>query len=265
VLEVIRRLGSVQFDPIAVAGRNHDLMLHARVAGYEPAWCDELYERREIFETTNKALSLIPASEVPWYRFGIGRKGTEFHAAILAGNAAVTQRVLRRIRAEGALPALDFEPEHGAPTDWFGVPENVVRAVLEAATVTGEIGLARRAGRRPGAAGAGTCSRSASVTGWSAGSSRGSTGTGPAWRCSAPGGKTASRRSGPTASPTRCGLPCGPTCASPARAGWSGRRTCTASSGSSPCLSQAPARGQYGDGWLRITLRLAILPSRTMK
>jgi len=37
VLEVIRKLGSIQFDPIAVAGRNHDLMLHARVAGYEPA------------------------------------------------------------------------------------------------------------------------------------------------------------------------------------------------------------------------------------
>jgi uncharacterized protein YcaQ len=38
VLAVIRKLGSIQFDPIAVAGRNHDLMLHARVAGYEPAW-----------------------------------------------------------------------------------------------------------------------------------------------------------------------------------------------------------------------------------
>ena len=36
VLEVIRKLGSIQFDPIAVAGRNHDLMLHARVASYEP-------------------------------------------------------------------------------------------------------------------------------------------------------------------------------------------------------------------------------------
>ena len=61
VLEVIRKLGSIQFDPIAVAGRNHDLMLHARVADYEPAWCDALYERRKIFETTNKALSFIPA------------------------------------------------------------------------------------------------------------------------------------------------------------------------------------------------------------
>ena len=148
MLEVFRKLGSIQFDPIAVAGRNHDLVLHARVAGYEPAWCDLLYERREIFETTNKALSLVPASEVPWFRLGYGRKGPRFHAAILAENAVVADRVLARIRAEGALSALDFESEHGAPKDWFGMPENVVRAVLEAYTVTGVIGLARREGNR---------------------------------------------------------------------------------------------------------------------
>ena len=146
VIEVIRKLGSIQFDPIAVAGRNHDLMLHARVAGYEPAWCDLLYERREIFETTNKALSLVPASELPWFRVGFGRKGPRFHARILAENAVVAERVLGRIRAEGALSALDFEPEHGAPKDWFGMPENVVRAVLEAYTVAGVVGLARREG-----------------------------------------------------------------------------------------------------------------------
>ncbi len=38
MLTVFRKFGSIQFDPIAVAGRNHDLVLHARVAGYEPAW-----------------------------------------------------------------------------------------------------------------------------------------------------------------------------------------------------------------------------------
>jgi uncharacterized protein len=146
VLEVLRKLGSIQVDPIAVAGRSHDLVLHARVAGYEPAWCDVLYERREIFEVTNKALSLVPTSEFPWFRLGVGRKGPRFHAAVLAENAAVAERVLGRIRAEGALSALDFEAEHGAPKDWFGMPENVVRAVLEAYTVTGVLGLARRDG-----------------------------------------------------------------------------------------------------------------------
>jgi hypothetical protein len=148
VLEVFGRLGSIQFDPIAAAGRNHDLVLHARVAGYEPAWCDLLYERREIFETTNKALSLIPTSEVPWFRQGFGRKGPRFHARILAENGEVARRVLERIREEGPLSTLDFEPEHGAPKDWFGMPENVVRAVLEAYTVSGEIGLAHRDGNR---------------------------------------------------------------------------------------------------------------------
>jgi hypothetical protein len=146
VLEVIGKLGSIQFDPIAVAGRNHDLMLHARVAGYEPGWCDVLYDRREIFETTNKALSFVLMSEAPWFRVSSGRKGRAFHAAIVNENAAVAERVLGRIRAEGALSTRDFQPEHGAPKDWFGMPENVVRAVLESLTVAGAIGLARRDG-----------------------------------------------------------------------------------------------------------------------
>ena len=58
VLEVVCKFGSIQFDPLAVAGRNHDLVLHARVADYEPAWSDALYERREIFEATNRESAL---------------------------------------------------------------------------------------------------------------------------------------------------------------------------------------------------------------
>jgi uncharacterized protein YcaQ len=146
VLEVIRKLGSIQFDPIAVAGRNHDLVLHARVADYQTAWCEELYQRREICEATNTALSFVPTSEFPWFRHVMGRKGPRFHAAALAENAAVAERVLERIRAEGPLSSRDFERETGPTKDWFGMPENAVRAVLEAYTVTGVIGLARRDG-----------------------------------------------------------------------------------------------------------------------
>ena len=144
VLEVVRRLGSLQFDPIAVAGRSHDLVLHARVAGYEPAWCDLLYERREIFEAYNKGLSFVPTSEFPWFRGILSRAP----ARTLADNAEVAEQVLARVRADGPLSALDFEREQGATTDWFGLPTNTVRAVLEAYTVTGVLGLARRDGNR---------------------------------------------------------------------------------------------------------------------
>jgi uncharacterized protein YcaQ len=146
VLAVIRRLGSIQYDPVAVAGRNHDLMLHARVAGYDPAWCDALYERRAIFEATNKALSFVPTEEFPWFRHVWGRKGPRFHAEALAANAEVAEQVLERIRAEGPLSSADFERQSSPTKNWFGLPENAVRAVFEAYTVTGVLGLARRDG-----------------------------------------------------------------------------------------------------------------------
>jgi uncharacterized protein len=144
VLEVFRRLGSIQFDPIAVAGRTHDLVLHARVADYEPAWCDGLYERREIFEAYNKGLSFVRVADYPWFRGRLSRRWAE----IIEENADVAEQVLERIRAEGPMSSLDFERTKGEMTDWFGVPTNTVRAVLEAYALTGVLGLARRDGNR---------------------------------------------------------------------------------------------------------------------
>src|SRR3954469_9257294 len=74
------------------------------------------------------------------------RKGPRFHAASLAQNAAVAERVLERIRVDGPLSSADFERQSGQTKDWFGMPENAVRSVLEAYTVAGVIGLARREG-----------------------------------------------------------------------------------------------------------------------
>ena len=144
VLEVFRRLGSIQFDPLSVAGRSHDLVLHARVADYEPSWCDLLYERRELFEAYNKGLSFVPVDDFPLFRARLSRQWAE----VLAENADVAERVLERIRVEGPLSALDFERAKGDTTDWFGLPTNTVRAVLEAYALTGVLGLARRDGNR---------------------------------------------------------------------------------------------------------------------
>ena len=144
VLEVFGRLGSIQFDPLSVAGRSHDLVLHARVAGYDSAWCDLLYERRELFEAYNKGLSLVPTSEFPWFRATLSVNSPR----TLTEHREIAAQVLERIRAEGPLSALDFERRRGSLVDWFGAPTNIVRAVLEAYAVTGVLGLARRDGNR---------------------------------------------------------------------------------------------------------------------
>lgn len=146
VLEVFRRLGSLQFDPLSVAGRNHDLVLHARVADYDPRWCEELlYERRELFEAYNKGLSLLPTRELPWFRHS-WRIEDRYEGELLAEQAEFAQRVLDRIRAEGPLSTLDFE--RAPAVDWWWAPTNAVRAVLETYAVSGVLGLARREGNR---------------------------------------------------------------------------------------------------------------------
>lgn len=141
------RLGSIQFDPLAVAGRNHDLVLHARVREYDPAWTDGLlYETRELFETYNKGLSLLPTSELPWHRDSWDR-----FEAIHAGEAFLRHRetvahVLERIRLDGPLSSLDFGKRR--TVDWYWGPTSEVRAVLEALAEAGVISLARREGNR---------------------------------------------------------------------------------------------------------------------
>jgi uncharacterized protein len=69
ILAVFDRLGSLQFDPIEIAGRNHDLVLLSRVRDYRREQTDALlYEARALYETYNKGLSIVPIAELPWFR-----------------------------------------------------------------------------------------------------------------------------------------------------------------------------------------------------
>jgi len=147
VRAVIARLGSVQFDPLAVAGRNHDLVLHARVADYDPRATEQLlYGTRELFEVWNKGLSLLPTAELPWYRVVWDEAAKRHGDGVLATYEVTATEVLGRIRAEGPLSSLDFERK--AAIDWWWGPTSETRAVLEALEVSGVVGLARREGNR---------------------------------------------------------------------------------------------------------------------
>ena len=145
VLEVVRRLGSLQFDPLSVAGRNHDLVLHARVADHDPAWTESLlYERRVLFETQNKGLSLLPIEELPWYRAWWVQDPQ--YPEILRDNEELTAQVLERLQVDGPLSALDFKS--GRTQNWFGTNMSLANAVLDALWNTGQVALARREGNR---------------------------------------------------------------------------------------------------------------------
>ncbi|TMD19064.1 MAG: hypothetical protein E6I98_09350 [Chloroflexi bacterium] len=99
VLRVFERLGSVQFDPLDIVGRNHDLVLLARINGYKRQWTDDLlYRERTLYETYNKGLSLVPTSELPWYRVSWDLYRERFEKATFQEHEALVNELLERIQ-----------------------------------------------------------------------------------------------------------------------------------------------------------------------
>jgi hypothetical protein len=147
ILAVFDRLGSIQFDPIEIAGRNHDLVLLARVPGYRRVMTDRLlYEERALYETYNKGLSLVPTAELPWYRVVWDRSRSTHEGETFVAHADLVDELLTRIRETGPMSSIDVEPR--AAIDWYWRPTNQVRAILEALAESGILGLSRRDGNR---------------------------------------------------------------------------------------------------------------------
>ena len=144
---VVERLGSLQFDPLDVTGRNHDLVLAARIEGYARAWTDDLlYRDRWLYEAYNKGLSLLPTAELPYYRIGWDRYQASNGYGKMDDHAELVEELLDRIRQEGTLSSTDVEPR--ASIDWYWRPTNQVRAILEALSLSGVLAISRRDGNR---------------------------------------------------------------------------------------------------------------------
>jgi uncharacterized protein len=147
VMTVLDRLGSLQFDPLDVAGRNHDLVLLSRIRGYQREWTDALlYRDRRLYETYNKGLSLVPTAELPWFRVTWDVRRREHDVAAFDVHSELVRELLDRIRSDGPLSSTDVAPR--AAIEWYWRPTNQVRAILEALAEAGILGLSRREGNR---------------------------------------------------------------------------------------------------------------------
>jgi uncharacterized protein YcaQ len=150
VLEIVKRLGGLQFDPLEVPGaRNHDLVLHARIKNYRRGWCEQwLYgPERRLVEIYNKSLNILPIEELPHYAVAWDRAGARYRDGILREQAKVADAIVGKIRRDGPLSTAAFS-DHNHSVDWWWAPTSAARAVMEALFVIGRLGIARREGNR---------------------------------------------------------------------------------------------------------------------
>ena len=155
VLRAVARLGSLQFDPLEVPGaRNHDLVLHSRIKGYQRAWCEGwLYGprgSRRLIELYNKALNILPIEELPYYRLAWARAAANYREFI-EGHRDLADRIRAHIRDEGPVSTSAFRDVDHRIQWWWDTPTTTTtaaRALLETLFIVGELGIARREGNR---------------------------------------------------------------------------------------------------------------------
>ena len=109
VAAAVRTLGAVQVDPLNVVGRNHDLVLQARVVDYRPVYLDELaYGERQFFDYGG-TLFLYPMEELPYWRLHMRRQaGVPHWQHVAAAHADALEQVKGELRARGPLGNRDF-------------------------------------------------------------------------------------------------------------------------------------------------------------
>jgi uncharacterized protein YcaQ len=155
VLDVVDRLGSLQFDPLEVPGaRNHDLVLHNRIAGYQRGWCDHwLYGKdRRLIELYNKSLNILPVEELPFYRLA-WTHGASRYEDLLAEHSTLANRIRDHIRERGPVSTASFRDVQDRIQWWWdsdaaSTGTKAARAMMETMFVVGELGISRREGSR---------------------------------------------------------------------------------------------------------------------
>ena len=155
VLDTVRRLGSLQLDPIATVATPQHLVLFSRLGSYDTAELDRLiWDERKLFEWN---AFVYPIESLPLIRalmrrsrravtHSWDRRRKEF----LRQNAGFRRYVLRELERRGPLLSRELEDraaERRGEHRWFG--RRQVAQMLEALHRIGEVAVVgRRGGQR---------------------------------------------------------------------------------------------------------------------
>jgi uncharacterized protein YcaQ len=147
ILDLIRHVGCIQFDPIDVVGRNPDLVLQSRVAAYRPSLLDELlYTDRHLADGWDKMACIHLTADWPYFarHRALMRKR---HGDPSNPPMAMAPAVLQAIRERGPLSSNDLG--HTGTIQWsWGQQTRLGRASLEILYSMGEVAIHHRVGTR---------------------------------------------------------------------------------------------------------------------
>lgn len=150
VLDFVRQVGCIQFDPIDVCGKNAELVLQSRIKGFTKNMLDELlYKDRFLIDYPDKNLAIMPVEDWPYFeRY---RQAARQHAKRYPEMEELTEQVRVHIQNHGAICSDDLKLDGNfswqSAIHWSG-GNNTSRSVLEQMYSTGELIIHHKKGTR---------------------------------------------------------------------------------------------------------------------
>ncbi len=147
--EIFERLGTIQYDPLNPVGRNVDLVLQARVPGYQvDDWQKAAYTDRQIYDAWDKQACLVQVSDWPMRAHTRALYRPYHDQEILQTDPEVAATILATIDEQGPLSSLEFEDRTriGNEGSWSGMTRT--KRILRAMWVYGILLTHHRKGGR---------------------------------------------------------------------------------------------------------------------
>ncbi len=137
ILEYIRRVGCIQFDPLNIVGRNPELVLQARVSGFQPVMLQELlYKDRKLLDGWDKNMSIYCVED--WPNFRRRREAAKRNPGRSPGPVrSILPQVRQALEERGPSSSIDLD--FNQTVDWSWAPTRLARAALESMYWRGEL------------------------------------------------------------------------------------------------------------------------------
>jgi uncharacterized protein YcaQ len=147
IITLFRRIGSVQYDPLNVVGRNPHLVLQSRIKNFTMDILDKLlYQDRVLVDAWDKEMSIYRTEDWPYFkRIRKCMEESRKHTLAWRGQSEVlsyTSQVLKKLKDSGPLGATDIDLGKCRPGRWGH--RKIAGAAFDYLFSKGELGVYKK-------------------------------------------------------------------------------------------------------------------------
>ncbi|MDD3335534.1 MAG: crosslink repair DNA glycosylase YcaQ family protein [Eubacteriales bacterium] len=135
-LDYVRQTGCIQYDPVDVCGKSHELALLARVENFTKEMLDDLlYQKRSLLDYFDKNMCILPTECWPYLE--PMRRYCKEHVRNREEIERLAPALLLRIHEAGSLSSQELDMKE--KVDWYWSATSLSRAALEALYFRGDL------------------------------------------------------------------------------------------------------------------------------